>query len=399
MLTYIVLCLTILTGTLVLYHHLLYPLLLRWLAAKRAVPELELPKRGFVQGPKDETLPLISLLMPAHDEEAVIAEKIRNLAALDYPHERLEIYLICDGCNDETAQIARKTHREPECAHLRLTIIEKTNNGGKLAILNEWVPNMAGSLVALSDVSALVSVDALLAAVSHFQNQQVGVVCGKYRLLKPGSPGEALYWTYQTAIKERESALGSIIGVHGAFYLFRKTLFQPLPDDTINDDFILPMEIVAQGYRAVYEPRINALELEKAAITTDQNRRRRIAAGNLQQTLRLRRLLNVRFGGVFFNFASGKTLRALMPFILLILFGSSAWLTPHSSWFAALFISQVGVYGLTLYRHFTLNRSAPMLMQTIYYLVSGHANGLIGAIRYIIGLERGRWRRAMITEE
>lgn len=399
MLTDIMTTIALLSGVLVLYHHAGYPLLLRWLAARRPVPVAKIATRGFKSGQQDDGLPKISLLMPAHNEAEVIAEKIRNLGALDYPADRLQVILVCDGCSDATAAIARKTHLEPESAHLDLLVVEQLSNRGKLRIINEWVPKVDGSLIALSDVSALLSVDALLAVVAHFADPEIGVVCGKYQLLHPGSIGEQVYWNYQTAIKQRESALGSIMGVHGAFYVFRSVLFVSLAGDTINDDFILPMEIVAAGYRAIYEPRIHALELEEAANSTDWQRRRRIAAGNLQQTLRLRKLLKYRFGATFFNFASGKALRAFMPFILLVLFLSSGWVSLSNAWFAALFAAQCLVYGVAWYRHLNLEAPAAAVVQTIYYLVSGHVNGFIGATRYIMGRERGNWRRVVAKKE
>jgi cellulose synthase/poly-beta-1,6-N-acetylglucosamine synthase-like glycosyltransferase len=386
---------TILSGVLIVYHHVGYPLLLKWLANKsQSQHDKKLIERGFINSKKDVELPKISILMPAYNEEKCIAEKIRNLATLDYPPAKLQIFLICDGCSDGTANIAYQTHKEPECSHLNLAIMENQDNQGKLAILNTWIPQCNSSFVALSDVSALLSVDALLAAVSHFKDTAVGVVCGKYQLLNPVNSGEEAYWKYQTTIKERESATGSIIGVHGAFYVFRKDLFKPLPKDTINDDFVLPMEIVAQGYRGIYETRIHALELEKAPADIDGKRRRRIAAGNLQQVIRLKRVLSFQYGKIFFNFLSGKTLRVFMPICLLILFFGSSALSLTSIWFAGLFGAQLLVYGLAGYRHLTPNHHVPKFIHTIYYLVSGYLNTLIGELRYCLGFDRGGWRRA-----
>jgi len=225
------------------------------------------------------------------------------------------------------------------------------------------------------------------------------VVSGTYQLLNPGSEGEALYWRYQRAIKEREDILGSTLGVHGAFYLFRRDLFVPLEMDVINDDFVLPMNIVARGYRAAYEPRINSLELECAGESMDRCRRRRIAAGNLQQVVRLWQLLSPRYGGIAFAFASGKALRALMPFCLLALFLGSLILVSESLLFGLLLVGQVVVYGLAGLQHVISWRRAPSLLKTLHYLVSGHVSGLIGSVRYLVGLERGRWHRVVVSKE
>ncbi len=390
---------TLLCMALVVYHHVGYPVILKYLARRRQQPPVAYLQRGYRDCSATRSLPSTTLIMPAFNEAGMIEEKIRNLAAIDYPADKLEVVLVCDGCTDDTARIAREIHREPACAHLNLTIVEHGDNRGKLAIVNESVLAATTDLVALSDVSALISVDALLIAVGHFEDKKDGVVSGTYRMFQAGSAGEESYWQYQTAIKTNESALGSTIGVHGAFYVFRTELFSPLPADTINDDFVLPMAIVASGYRAVYEQRINALELECADTAIDHKRRRRIAAGNLQQVLRLWRLLHPRRGGIAFNFASGKTMRVMMPFCLLAAFVGSVILSVHSLLFMALTAAQAVGYGIFLYRHLTITRPAPKIIDTIHYVISGHLAGLIGSSRYLLGLERSRWRRVATLKE
>lgn len=304
------------------YHHAAYPLLLRWLASRRPPPVRSLVACD---------LPEITVVMPAYNEAGYIAAKIRNLAALDYPADRLRVLIGCDGCTDGTAAAARAAAAEPECGGLRVEVIEFARNRGKVAVVNELVSRVEGPIVAMSDVSALISLDALRLAAGWLTAPEVGVVCGGYRFLRPGSAGEATYWRYQTAIKQQESRLGSTLGAHGALYIFRRDLFRPLAPDTINDDFVLPMVIVGQGHRAVYEPEMVALELEQASLGTDRLRRRRIAAGNAQQAVRLRGLLSPRHGWTAFMFASGKALRVAMPLCLLVSLAGSLALASGSA--------------------------------------------------------------------
>lgn len=377
----------------VVYHHAGYPVALRLLGRRAEAAPPEPPRRGFVSGAGDNTLPSVTILIPAFQEEAVIADKIRNLALLDYPADRLDVVVACDGCTDRTAELARAAAAEPECAHLRVTVAEFPLNRGKVAVLNHTVQHCAGTIVALSDASALLSVDALLLAASHFAMREVGVVCATYHLLNPGSAGEAAYWNYQVAIKEREAALGAPLGAHGAFYLLRRDLFRPLPADTINDDFILPLSIVRDGHRAVYDRRMLALELECAGLAQDQRRRRRIAAGNLQQTIRLGALLDPRHGGIAFTFASGKALRVVMPFLMLAAFAGSAGLAWESGFWLAVFAGQAGLYGIAAARQLAPRAAMPQAVDALHYLVAGHVAGMIGATRYAMGLERRPWRR------
>lgn len=395
----IIASLTFLSGVLIVYHHLVFPAVLKGLTNRTRCRESTIPSRGYRDGGSDKRLPTITVIVPAHNEEAVIADKIRNLAVLDYPMSRLKVLVFCDGCTDGTAAAVRAAHALPENSHLDLTVRELTKNRGKVAVLNSFIPKDGTELVALSDASAMISVDALLLAAAHFADDRVGVVSGTYRLLEAGSAGEAAYWRYQTAIKRGEAALGAPMGSHGTFYLIRRELFTPLPEDTINDDFILPMEIVAGGHRAIYDPSILALELECSNQAMDHHRRRRIAAGNLQQIKRMRKLLHPRYRGIAFAFASGKALRAVMPFNLLIVFLGSMYLAPSWPFFAMVWVVQCLVYGIAAYRQAILPRPVSSIVATIHYLVCGHVAGLIGGLRYLLGLESGRWSRVVIAKE
>lgn len=259
--------------------------------------------------------------------------------------------------------------------------------------------DISSDLVALSDVSALISVDALLIAAEHFHDPNIGVLNSRYQLLNAGSTGEAAYWEYQCQLKTCEAALGSALGAHGAFYMFRRCLFEPLAADTINDDFILPMEFVAKGYRAEQDNRITALEMEQTDSSMDHLRRRRIAAGNLQQILRLKQLLLPRYRGVAFTFASGKGLRVLMPFLMIIAFIGSAVLVFEFTVFVFLIALEVCAYGIASGYICLQPERAHRYIKTLAYLVSGHAVSLTGCLRYLEGLERGRWKpvRASIS--
>ena len=187
--------------------------------------------------------------------------------------------------------------------------------------------------------------------------------------------------------------MGSVIGVHGALYSFKRALFKTLDADTINDDFILPMQIVKDGYRCIYDTDIVAVELESVDIQLDQQRRKRISAGNMQQTLRLIKLVNPKYGATAFNFISGKFLRTWMPFILLTLFISSAMLATHFWWVGPLILLQSIIYGLALVVHKTPTHKWNRPVTLIHYLVAGHwANG-IGGLKYLCGLNRNRWHK------
>ena len=386
---------TLSTTLMVLYHHLGYPLLLHWVGRKplKMAITTHTTTRRYQSSIRDQQLPMITIIIPAYNEAAWISEKIRNLAVLDYPMERLQVILASDGCTDGTATIARQLLQEPLCHTLPLEIILFPKNRGKVAVLNEVIHLAKGELVALSDVSALLSIDALLIAANHFKNPKTGVLNGHYHLLNPGSEGERHYWAYQNRVQQRESSIGSALGAHGAFYIIRKALFKRLPADTINDDFILPMQIVKQGYRAAYDPTIRALELEQANLTADHQRRRRIAAGNFQQLLRLREILLPRYGATAFTFASGKGLRAIMPLLMILSLLGALLLAPESILFTLLASAQLSLYLLASYTLLTPNHSHHPLLQALAYLVSGHLAALRGTLQYLHGDYRHHWQK------
>lgn len=399
MATEVIATLTIFSLLFVIYHHVGYPLLLRLLASKMK-QRLVIPySRGYAASAHDRRLPTVHLIIPAHNEGDYIAEKIRNVAALDYPQEKLRVSVVCDGCTDNTATVARGVHQEPECVHLQLEVLEHRLNRGKVAVINESVAASKADLVALSDVSALISTDALLVAAAHFNRRRIGVVAGSYQLWAPGSLGESAYWNYQTNIKLSESSLGSTLGVHGAFYVFRRRLFEPLAADTINDDFILPMSIVNKGFRAVYEPRICALELEQSDPRLDFARRVRIAAGNAQQALRLTPQLEAKQVANVFNFLSGKVLRVAMPYLMLGVLAGSVWLSvAGSAVFAALLALQLAGMVLSALPTLAPHRRWPSVVKGLNYLVVGHAANLQGSLGYALGYYRGRWTRASVRQ-
>jgi len=384
---------TLLSGCLVIYHHLGYPLLLKLLSKHQQQDTSHSGQRFYTASKLDESLPRIAIVIPAYNEAQWIAEKIRNLAALDYPTEHLQVIIGCDGCSDQTFEFATKTAQEPECAHLNLNIINFKHNRGKVALLNELLANIECDLVALTDTSALISIDALLIAAERFKDPQIGVLNSHYRLITAGSEGEQAYWDYQSQIKQSEAALGSTLGAHGALYIFRSELFEPLAADTINDDFILPMKIVIAGYRAEYEDAINALELETADDQQDQQRRRRIAAGNFQQLVRLKALLLPRYKGVAFSFISGKALRVLMPFLMLFALLGSLFLAPNYPLFLFLVILQITAYALAAWQLYFQPKQSNKVSKLLAYLVAGHFAGLIGTLRYILRLDKGHWSK------
>lgn len=366
--------------TLIIHHHLLWPLVLRRAARQEAPAPRPLA---------NHLLPSITLVMPAHNEARFIARKIANLAALDYPRHQLRIIIAADGCTDDTATRAQAALRE---AGLSAEIREFAQNRGKVAVLNEVNGGLDG-IVALSDISALLPADALRRIAAHFADPALGAVGGTYLLEAAGSAGEEKYWRWQVAAKRGEAALGAPLGLHGAFWAFRRDAFEALAPDTINDDFILPMQMVLRGWRVAYDPTILVREAERSSPAQDLRRRRRIAAGNMQQLLRLLPLLHPRHGGVALAFLSGKALRVMMPLLIVIAALGTALLAPGSAFFTLLALIEIAGFAAAL-TGLALGARAPRLLAFAAYALAGHAASGFGAARYVFSRPSQPWRRA-----
>ncbi|MFY9844559.1 MAG: glycosyltransferase family 2 protein [Terriglobales bacterium] len=295
------------------YVYIGYPLLL-W--AVQAV---------FPVAPRQEPIePSVSLLVAAYNEAAVIGDKIRNSLALDYPGGKLEVVIASDGSKDATAEIVRafsesKTGSPADGAG-RVRLLNYEQNRGKMAVLNDAVPELRGDIVAFSDASSMLAPESVRILVQNFNDPHVGAASGVYRLLKKdqaqlGSQ-EDLYWKYETFLKVQEAKLGAFTGAHGSLYAIRRTLYPFPSESTINDDFTIPMRILERGHRVAYEPA--AVAYEEAHEMEGFSRRVRITAGNIEQLREIKGLLWPPRPFVLFCLLSHKTGRLLVPVFMVI---------------------------------------------------------------------------------
>ena len=302
----------------------------------------------------------------------------------------LEIVIACDGSPDATPDIARAilTALGESARHIRLHVFAE--NRGKVSVLNEMIGRASGEIVVLMDASAGNAAYFIRKLVQPFTDTELGVACAGYRLEHPGSRGEATYWQYQIAVKRMEAEIAAPMGAHGAAYAFRRSLWKPLPAETINDDFVLPMRIVAEGARAIYRPDISVFERETSAPEQDFARRRRLGAGNLQQARLCRGLASLRHPATAFVFLSSKGLRTAMPFILACLLLCSSVLALAGTGPAA--IVPLGVqavfYSLAAIGWVFPTTRRLNLIAYPHYFAAGYYAALLGAI----DLLRGRYR-------
>ena len=278
--------------------------------------------------------PTITVVMAVHDGAAHLRAKLAHLRSLDYPAERIDIVLACDGCRDDTVALARR-ETDP-----RLTVLVFDERRGKAACLNDAVAVARGEILLFTDVRQRLSPGAARELAANFADPTVGAVGGELQMenVEGGfAQGVDFYWRYEKAIRHAESLSGSTVGVSGALYAMRRLLFRPLPAGTVLDDVLVPMRVAAQGYRVVFEPR--AIAWDKPSTLPEQERRRKIRtlAGNYQLVQLAPWLLWPSTNPLWFRFASHKLLRLLAPWLMVSMTLASAVLSTRHPMYAVAF--------------------------------------------------------------
>lgn len=367
-----------------LYTFLVYPVVLLVLDAVRRIWQ----QGDLAVRPVQDLLPLVSLVFSAHNEERVIAEKMRNCAKLNYPAERLEILVGCDGCTDRTAELARGAGLP------RARIFEPVRRGGKPEMLNRLVPQAHGAIVVLCDANTMLDAEAIRTLVRHFADPRVGCVSGELRLISPetGSPAESLYWRYEVFLKQFEGRLNMLAGANGGIFAIRRELFDPLPERGIIDDFLVSMRIRGRGYRVVYDR--DAVAYEETAVNVRQEfqRRVRIGAGNLHALRFTWRLLSPTAGAIAFSYWSHKVCRWLCPVALPAAFLSTLALS-RDPIYASCALAGAGAALLAYLGYRQEQRQQPGGLCSIpYYCVSMNLALLLGFLRCLTGTQTVIWQ-------
>ncbi|MHB1846212.1 MAG: glycosyltransferase family 2 protein [Deltaproteobacteria bacterium] len=387
---------------LVAYAYLGYPLLLVALdALQQAASNVARLRRGLDRrrGREPSEPPYVTLVIAAYNEARVIREKLENCLALDYPPDRLEILVGSDGSTDATDEIVR-------AFAFRGVTLSCAPRGGKAKVLDRLIPMAKGELVVLSDANTMFRADALRRLVSRMDDPEVGAVCGQLKFVPslPATAGvggrggdagerEGLYWTYESLLKLYEGKLGCVVGANGGIYAIRRRLFQPLPRGTITDDFVIPLRLLAAGYRVLYEPAAVAYEDAPEAVSTEFGRRVRIGAGNYQSLSLLGALARSPRPFAAAAFVSHKLLRWVTPFLLTFGLAGSLALWSHPLVRVALLL-QLAFYAAAVRGGFGGAASpAGKACRLAHYFVSMNLALAVGGWRHLRQTQSAAWDR------
>lgn len=280
--------------------------------------------------PSDIDLPEVTLMICAYNEEDIVQMKMENTHQLNYPEGKLKVMWVTDGSNDGT--------NDRLSAYKDVTVVYKPEREGKTAALNHGIKSVTTPLVIMTDANTMLNKDCIREVVRCFMNPKVGCVAGEKRVMarhegetvaegarkdngEAVAVGEGLYWKYESTLKRLDSELYSAMGAAGELCAIRTPLYRDMPKDTLLDDFIMSLLLVDEGYRIAYTADAYAMEYGSADFNEESKRKRRIAAGGLQSTWRLKHMLNpFRQPVVAFQLLSHRVLRwTITPFALLAL--------------------------------------------------------------------------------
>jgi len=335
-----------------------------------------------------DELPRVSLVISAYNEAAVIGAKIENALAIDYPAEKLEIVVISDESDDGTDEMVERY------AGQGVVLFRQSPRQGKSAGLTRFVPETRGEVIVFSDANSMYEPDAIRKLVRHFADERVGYVVGQQRYRNDSSEvsaAESAYWKYETWIKQQESRVGSVVGGDGAISAIRWELFQPLRHDDISD-FTLPLQIVAQGYRGVYEPEAVCHEETATSFQGEFRRKARIVNRSLRAVLRVPSVLNPFRVGLFaLQLFIHKVLRWFVPFFLCVMLACSVYLavTMEGIYEWALWL-QGAFYATALLRVVpVIGRFRPVFLP--YYFCVVNAAAGVGILQVLAGRQIATW--------
>ncbi|HXR31928.1 MAG TPA: glycosyltransferase family 2 protein [Solirubrobacterales bacterium] len=299
-----------LSAGLIVYTHLGYPLLLRLL--------LDVRRRAKQPAPSWDGLPRVSLIVAAYDEQEVIAEKLANALALDYPREKLELIVASDGSDDATAERARAAGAD---------LVLELPRGGKRTAQNAAVERASGEILAFSDANSAWQPDALRRLLTPFADPKVGYACGQVRFLDPqGDNLEGAYWRYEMGVREMESALAGVTAGNGAIYAVRASAYLPL-SQAGSHDLSLPFQLAKRKLRSLYVPEALAEEKMVPTIEGEFARKRRMMAGLWDIVVREGMISPRGYPPLYaFELFSHRLLRYLTPFLHLVAFVTNFFL-------------------------------------------------------------------------
>jgi cellulose synthase/poly-beta-1,6-N-acetylglucosamine synthase-like glycosyltransferase len=378
MLIFVLKCIFWISVFLFVYSYTIYPLLLA-IFAKFFGKSV---KRKY-----DIEFPFVAFIVPVYNEEKIIKQKIENILSLDYPNDRLTIWIGSDCSTDKTHEIVN-TFKD---SRIKLWIAEK--RGGKTEVINKLTPSLNADILVFTDANTMHKKDSLKKMIGWFADSKVGGVAGHIEhVFNRNNIEEKIYRNFESLQKSLESKLHSTISAFGGFYSIRKEVFSSIKYNAYsNDDVLIPMNVIRKGFRMIFDKEAVSYEDSTDNIKNEFSRRVRIGAGNFQAFSWLLDFLNPLKGWPWFCYVSHKVTRWFSPFFLILAFLSCFLLVVlngpilyHVIFYLACLILILSLLYLVLPLFF---------IRPFFYFLSMHLALFLGFFRFLGGIKSAAWMR------
>jgi cellulose synthase/poly-beta-1,6-N-acetylglucosamine synthase-like glycosyltransferase len=310
--------------------------------------------------------PVVTIIIPVHNEERIIGEKIRNCLNFDYPKDKLKIVVVSDGSTDGTEDIVKGFGRQS------VDFVAVTYREGKVAAQNYAVRLYDADIFIFTDVAISTNPDCIRLIVQNFADKTVGAVSCRDVIIGESkeSKGERSYIQYDMLVRKYTAQIGSIIGVTGGFYATRREIAKGGWNPAFPPDFYVAIRTIKRGLRVIEDARVKAFyktaskewdELQRKVRTINRGMTALFAFSN-------RSLMNpLRYGMAAVSLITQKLFRWMMPFFLMAIFVSNVMLL-GSSWIAVLFfIPQLVLYLITAVSFFSDGHNRSSLFKLAFF--------------------------------
>ena len=362
----------------IVYTYLLYPMLI--VMASRL-------KRGQPSPADDSTsYPSLTMIIIAFNEESKILDKLENCRTLDYPVDLFNIIVSSDGSTDGTADILRNQDD--------ILFIEDRVNRGKPYQINNAVKHCTSELIVFSDTRQMYEPDALRKLARNFADPEVGAVSGELTFISATDMTErnvGLYWRYEKILRNAESTVDSTLGVTGAIYAIRRSLIEPIPDDTILDDIEIPLRAFKKGYRVIFDGEAVAYDTASAEVEAEFRRKVRTLAGNFQLFDRNPWLLNPLSNRIFWQSTSHKLFRLFVPYFMILALVTS--FMAEGPFYGSMFWAQILFYTLGLLGLLSSRLRKNRMINFFLVFISLNTAAIFALLLYSSGKADAKWKK------
>lgn len=341
--------------------------------------------------------PNVSFLVSAYNEENVIEDKLKNILEIDYPKDKYEILVGCDGCTDKTANKIKnfiKYHNE-----MKISLYNFKKRRGKISVINDLAKNGSSNILILSDANSIMNKGAVRELIKYFYDNSVGIVAGAKKVIdnqcNNTSIKEGFYWRYENKLKTLETEIYSTIIADGSIYAIKKELYPFPKENIVTDDLFISLNIIENGKKIIYNPNAFIIENCESNVRLEYRRKKRIASGCFQLMWEIIKDVFVKFDGIIsFMFISHKILRWIGFIWMAAIFTCNLTLI-NNSFYLTIFFMQLLIYFLVILQYFLERKGIKLKgISFIYYFVITNVAQLHGMILCISKKQSVLWEKS-----